>query len=107
MASNSVNRITSHFRVHQPQGVCKTSTTVSLFFLSLWIPPAVCSLICGSSIFRRRLSRIKKQPDEHVTSINRFYLFASLFGSFFFQAIFWTTVQSQLLADGNPDNSIK
>ncbi|EXJ56046.1 hypothetical protein A1O7_08977 [Cladophialophora yegresii CBS 114405] len=105
MASNEVRGITSRFQVHQASGVCKTSTTVSLLLLSLWVPPAVCSLICGSSIFRRRLSRIKNQPEEHAGYVNRFYLFVSLFGSFFFQAVVFAIAQAQLLADSNPDNS--
>ncbi|KIW64557.1 hypothetical protein PV04_09482 [Phialophora macrospora] len=105
MASNGLGGIISRFQVHQSSGVCKTSTTVSLLLLSLWVPPAVCSLICGSSIFRRRFSRTRN-PEEHVEYINRFYLFASLFGSFFLQAVVFTIVQGQLLADDNPDNSI-
>ncbi|KAJ9602752.1 hypothetical protein H2200_012532 [Cladophialophora chaetospira] len=106
MASHELDSIISSFEVHQPSEVCKTPTTISLFLLSLWVPPAVCSLICGSSLFRRRLSRIKKQPEDNVESINRFYLFASLFGSFFFQLVVWTTVQGQLLSDDDPDNEL-
>ncbi|OCT45304.1 hypothetical protein CLCR_06164 [Cladophialophora carrionii] len=106
MSSNGLRGITSRFQVHQPSGVCKTSTTVSLLLLSLWVPPAVCSLICGSSIFRRRFSRTKNQSEERAGHVDRFYLFVSLFGSFFFQAVVVTIAQGQLLADDNPDNSI-
>lgn len=49
---------------------------------------------------------MKKQPEEHIDYTNRFYLFASLFGSFFFQAIVWTIVQAQLLSDENSKNSV-
>jgi hypothetical protein len=106
MASNGLGVIISRFQVHQPSGVCKPSTTVSLLLLSLWVPPAVCSLICGSSIFRRRFALTKKQAQEHAEYVNRFYLFTSLFGSFFFQTVVFTIVQGQLLVDDNPDSSI-
>ncbi len=105
MASSGLANITSHFQVHQPSGVCKTPTTISLLLLSLWVPVAVCSLICGTSIFRQRLSCTKKHP-RTVEPTNKLYLFTSLFGSFFFQAVVWAIVQGQLLADDDSTSSI-
>jgi hypothetical protein len=111
MPSNALDQLTSLFQVHQPSGICKSSTTLSLFLLALWIPPAATSLTLGSSVFRARLSRIKKQPfssndPDDRQLINRFYLFVSVSGSFFLQAVLWNIAHGQLLADGNSENSV-
>ena len=94
-------------RPFNPPAFANPSTIISLFQLSLWLPPAICSLTLGSNIPRQKISHLKKppKPDEDFKNLNRFYLFLSLFGSFFFQAILWNAVQSRLLVSSN-DNSI-
>jgi hypothetical protein len=56
-------------------------------------------MFCGSSIFRHRLSRLKKQPKDGATTVHRLYLFASLFGSFFLQVVVWNVAEASFLVD--------
>lgn len=90
MSSNSnLQPVTELFRIQNPNGVCKTPQTITLFLLALWIPPAICQFVLGSILVRSRLSylRSKKSRSFKVEWSMGNEGIISMWGSFFIRAV--------------------
>jgi len=92
---------TDYFLVQQPEGICKDSKTLILFFLALWVPPVVFSLTIGSSVARNAVGVFTKWQSRSTSYGIQVAL--SLLGSFVLHISAWNVAVVTLLRKGNED----